>query len=258
MNSPNHSKEPEIKFKPINEGLGFHPFSDGLPYASQNQTQLKSKAISKDDYSKKQLPPKTQTLNPYPFTANSGGAWAAGSPTFVNPNSPLTQTQKNLINQSLKNLPKSFTSEIEAKKSPLEETQLGEHFGAGYLFSRLAAYIVDSTFNLTLSATILSFALIRTDLEVLRESSEVSLILSGIFLYLCNWAAITGQEIAFGSSLGKKVFGLKLKGTGSDVFIRAVSFIPSQLFFGFGILACLFDEKNRGWHDRFSRSQPEY
>ena len=26
-------REPELKFSPITEGLGFHPFSDGLPYA---------------------------------------------------------------------------------------------------------------------------------------------------------------------------------------------------------------------------------
>jgi hypothetical protein len=32
----------EIDFKPITEGLGFHPFSDGLPYAPVTPTQTKT------------------------------------------------------------------------------------------------------------------------------------------------------------------------------------------------------------------------
>ena len=125
-----------------------------------------------------------------------------------------------------------------------------------YTFQRVFGYIIDTAFNVSVAATILSFALIQTDVELLQTVSDSSLILSAVFIYLSNWAAIAGQEVAFGTSLGKRVFGLSIPGSGSDAFIRAVAFIPASILGGLGILSAIFDSQKRCWHDRFARVQP--
>ncbi|OFZ78496.1 MAG: hypothetical protein A2583_05405 [Bdellovibrionales bacterium RIFOXYD1_FULL_53_11] len=53
----------EIKFVPLTDGLGFHPFSDGLPYAPVSKPRI-------------------------PGTSHGTGAVAAGKPVFLKP--PVT------------------------------------------------------------------------------------------------------------------------------------------------------------------------
>jgi hypothetical protein len=47
----------KIQFKPLHEGMGFHPFSDGLPYAPESKSKYSS----------------------------GSGATSAGRPQFANP-----------------------------------------------------------------------------------------------------------------------------------------------------------------------------
>jgi hypothetical protein len=238
----------EIQFKPITEGLGFHPFSDGLPYASQNTTPVKK---------------------PSPPSMPMGtGAVAAGRPQFLNPSFTPPSVPSTKVPGHYTKAPNPYAVHLPLTQSPLTPQSLQTPisspqwstpvFRIGYSLERAFGFLIDTAFNLSLAATVLSFALIKTDIELLQSVSSSSLILSGVFVYLCNWAAIAGQEVAFGTSLGKRVFGLSIPGTGSDAFIRAVAFIPSSLFFGLGIFAGLFDSQKRCWHDRFARVQPEW
>jgi uncharacterized RDD family membrane protein YckC len=129
-------------------------------------------------------------------------------------------------------------------------------YGLGYSFERAFAFLLDSAFNLSICASILSTALISTDIDRLETLTSGASIAVGIFLFLCNWALIAAQEVAFGTTIGKRIFGLRLNGSGLECFIRSVFFIFSLLFGGLGILMALFDSKKRCWHDRMTQLQP--
>ncbi len=60
MTDYHSDQEGQIQFKPLSTGLGFHPFSDGLPYAPQSK-------------------------NPQVARATGSGAVSAGPPTFQFP-----------------------------------------------------------------------------------------------------------------------------------------------------------------------------
>lgn len=263
-------KQREIQFKPLTDGLGFHPFSDGLPYS-----------------------PQSPSTKPTPTTGT--GAVAAGRPTFA-PQSPAVPTARSMpqipqaptglsrvdTNPRLPQIPTQLQSapieeivdrlkreiatshqKTNEKKSasaapaPVEMIGVRTHYPFSYLFQRIFAWVIDSAFNLSVAATVLSFALLKTEVLGLAPRSNFSLMLMAVFLFICNWAAIAGQEVAFGTSLGKRVFGLRLPGTGTDAFIRAVAFIPSILLGGIGILVAVFDSRKRCLHDRFASLQPE-
>ena len=64
--------EPKLNFKPLSEGLGFHPYSNGLPYSPANPT------------------PQPASFPKSPATGT--GAVAAGRPSFAFPK-PVAQPQ---------------------------------------------------------------------------------------------------------------------------------------------------------------------
>ncbi len=221
-------KKPEIKFKPLNQGLGFHPFSEGLPYTP----------ISKK----------------YPPTSRGTGAVSAGVPKFVRqvntapkpyiPKSPLQPPQSQPQSQ-----PQKIISKIEFT------------FGIGYLFKRVSAYIIDMGANFLLGLGVLYFIFWRQklDLDTLMTPGLVlisTVFWSTSFLLLFNWALVTAQEVAFGTSLGKKLFSLYLQGKPGTIFWRACFFLISVLFCGMGLAWALFRQNKRCWHDIAVDLQP--
>ncbi len=77
-----------------------------------------------------------------------------------------------------------------------------------------------------------------------------------LFLCVFNWAITTAQEVAFSTSLGKRLFGLALNGSASAIFLRAFFFLPSVGFAGIGLIWALFDRRKRCWHDLVVDLQP--
>lgn len=222
----------EIRFKPLTDGLGFHPFEDGLPYAP-SQVQKKQPA---------------------------SGAVAAGRAQFSYPaqspirSSPVDATAEK-IRRELESIQTQRLEQARAmatrSQAPIEVT-----YGLSYSFIRVFAFLLDTTFNLSICASILSSALISTDVENLKTTSDSALITVVVFLFICNWALFAAQEVAFGTTLGKRIFGLKLEGTGIQCLIRALLFLPALLLGGVGIIIALFDPKKRCWHDRLTQIQP--
>lgn len=244
--------EREIRFKPLTDGLGFHPFEDGLPYAPA---------------SKKQNTPTTGT-----------GATAAGRSQFAYPphsSAPTSAVKQPTLPQMA---PRSFATtnaditadkirreleiiqnqRIEHARATVAKIQqpLEIHYGLGYSVERAFAFVLDSAFNLSICASILSTALMSADLDQLKTLTSGAAIVVGIFLFLCNWALLAAQEVAFGTTIGKRIFGLKLNGTGFECFVRSILFVFSLLFGGLGILMAIFDSKKRCWHDRMTKIQP--
>jgi hypothetical protein len=221
----------EINFKPITDGLGFHPFEDGLPYAPAVKKQIGTGAVS------------------------------AGRPQFSYPPAPPSPMGKPVdatAEKIRRELESIQTQRIEQARAMAERlhSPLEIHRGISYSFQRAFAYLLDSAFNLSICASILSTALISSDLTNLRSITDPALITVGVFLFICNWALLAAQEVAFGTSIGKRIFGLSLEGTGVECLVRSLLFIPSLLLAGTGILSALFDSKKRCWHDRVTLIQP--
>lgn len=236
----------EISFKPLTDGLGFHPFEDGLPYAPANT-------------------PKKQT---------GTGATAAGRAQFSYPTQKSATTSQytpNTVSQPVRSSPVDVTAEKIRRELESIQTQrldqaramaarthapLEVTYGFSYSFQRGFAFLLDSAFNLSVCASILSTALISTDLDNIKTIDDPALITVAVFLAICNWALLAAQEVAFGTTIGKRIFGLKLDGTGVQCLIRSVLFLPSLLFGGLGIWISIFDYKKRCWHDRMTQIQP--
>ncbi len=250
-------KEKPVRFQTLTDGLGFHPFADGLPYAPAGKAGG-------------------------PATPSTGtGAVAAGRPQFVYPSPAVTAAAKTASRATLPNLPtlgSSVDETVDRIRRELETIQQDRidlaHKNAaqvqslqagtrhshriGYSIERAFAYFLDSAFNLSICASILSTALLSTDLDNLKDLTPAAMITIGFFLFACNWALLTAQEVAFGTTIGKRIFGLRLNGNGFECFTRSLFFVPSLLFGGLGILMAIFDPRKRCWHDRMTKLQPEH
>ena len=199
-----HERDP-IRFRPVNKGLGFHPFSDGLPYT----------------------PPVTSTPVSPPIRRPLVQA-------AVPPQTPSTQP-----------------SIVPARESEL---------GIEYLVRRCVAFFVDTALHTSICALALGLTVWRWmpgngDLQQLFASKEL-LALTAIFLLGFSWALTTAQEIAFGTTLGKRMVGLRIEGNAIAIFLRAFFFWVSLGFVGLGLFSALFHPKRRCWHDAVVDIQP--
>lgn len=264
-----NSPQTPLRFQAITPGLGFHPFSDGLPYAP---------------VSKSPVAPKSASLDSSPSSA-AAGAIAAGSSGFRLPaprvsvpvaaqpvithSSPVARSRQErprppIERQGSAILTRTTTTLAApraAAPSPssqlqtlLSETQTS--LGFGYLLKRVVAFFLDSALNCAVLAGGLSLALWNQNLNPDLLMNPGVIVISTLFFALFNWALITAQEIAFGTTAGKRVFRLALHGTTSAIFLRAFFFLPSFGFCGIGLLWSLLDRQKRCWHDLVVNVQP--
>lgn len=238
-------KKTELSFEPLSEGLGFHPFSDGLPYAPTSKAPT-AKASSQ-----------TRDLG------MGAGAVSAGLPSFASPkiqaprvSVPVAQPQPYQPQAPMVQPQRTSAALSTMVTSPSLAAELEPSFGFGYMVKRVFAYLFDSLFNVGLCVGALSAALWRQDMnpEVLLTPGIV--LVSVLFLAVFNWAITTAQEVAFGTSIGKRLFGLAIQGSTSAIFLRAFFFLPSICFGGIGILWAVFDRRRRCWHDLVVDLQP--
>ncbi len=207
----------KIQFTPLTPGLGFHPFSDGLPYAPVTKAGLSE--------------------------SMGTGAVSAGAPKIARqPQRPLRVS-----------VPTPF---ISAQPTPAEIEPAEQKFGYWYLLKRIFAYSLDSIVNLTLCLATFAFAFWKQGLNLDGMITPGILALSALFLIVFNWALITAQEVAFNTSLGKRSFGLILPGTAHACFWRAFFFLISVGFCGVGLMWALFKRNKRCWHDVAMDLQP--
>jgi hypothetical protein len=232
----------ELSFTPLSEGLGFHPFSDGLPYAPVVKKSRERPVGAMLAGTPSVSPAITQ---PGPI----GRPLPAPPIARVNVPTASPQASSPLLAQVQREL---TTRASEPEAAPLVEAR----FGFGYLLKRIFAYGIDSALNLAAVMAALSFALIRNHVKPEALLNDGVILLTVIFLIFFNWAVITAQEIAFGTSLGKRLFGLSLQGSASATFLRAFFFLPSVGFAGVGLLWALFNRKRRCWHDTIMDLQP--
>ena len=252
--------EKAIEFKALTDGLGFHPFSNGLPYAPIT-------------------PNGNPKAAPKPSFESGSGAYSAGRPSFVTPQkvqvsrpalwgrvSPQILAQPQVQIQAPSQIrvpvqamaqpqPQLHQKATQTQQKPLLHVE--PHYGFEYVAKRFLAYFVDSFLNMSLGAGAMFLVLWKqtNNLESLLNPSI--LIVSMLFLMFFNWAMITAQEVVFHTSAGKKFFGLQLNGSLGQILIRAIFFIPSCSIFGLGVLWLLFSKNGRCWHDSASGVQPQ-
>lgn len=246
-----------IDFKPITQGLGFHPFSDGLPYAPVSKTAARPQAM-----------PHTPSRE----MSSGVGAVSGGKAEFVYPTAPRVnvpvaspaaprvspqpqvQIQKPAA-QKAAAFQKSVAKQT-ATAAPAPQAFAEPTFGYVYLLKRILAYSLDTLLNTSLLATGLSFALLNEDMNPDLLMNPGIVMISILFFTLFNWALVTAQEIAFGTTIGKRIFGLMIQGSTSAIFLRAFFFLPSLGFCGVGLMWSLFDKRKRCWHDVVVNVQP--
>jgi hypothetical protein len=265
--SENSPPEAPLKFKPLSEGLGFHPFSDGLPYAPISQAGKTLGAA----------PTTLRPSSPYGTSTGGTGAVAAGPARPVLPEAlkPLpripslpsaapsagprhtslpVQTRPAAPSLTAGPAPLPASAPVPTHESPLLLTE--KPLGFVYFLQRSLAWSLDTAIHLTLGGATLVASLeaqgIALD-SVLRSDAWIA---AAVFLLGFSWALILAQEVAFGTTLGKRLFKLEIEGSPASLFVRAFFFVPSQLLFGLGLLWGLFDSKKRCWHDRVADSQP--
>ncbi len=244
-----------IDFKPLTQGLGFHPFSDGLPYAPVSKSAARPQAT-----------PHSPTRDSSKDLNTGAGAISAGKADFVYParvNVPVASPvvpKASPKPQAQVKVQKPAVSKTVAQQAPTATPApqaFGEpKFGFVYLLKRVLAYSLDTLLNTSLLATGLSFALLNEDMNPDLLMNPGIVMISILFFTLFNWALVTAQEIAFGTTIGKRIFGLMIQGTTSAIFLRAFFFLPSFGFCGLGLLWSLFDKRKRCWHDVVVNVQP--
>ncbi|HCM38860.1 MAG: hypothetical protein A2Z97_01765 [Bdellovibrionales bacterium GWB1_52_6] len=169
------------------------------------------------------------------------GAVSAGAPTFARTLPPIA----------------SIAAPAELQR-PAPVPASAHSKGFGYVFIRTAAYLFDTSVNFVLCSAALGWVLwkqnIQPELFLTPEMGAALL----VFIFFFSWALTTAQEIAFGASAGKRLFGLTLPGSAILLLLRSVLFLIGTLFCGFGLLWALFDRDRRCWHDLAVGVQPEF
>jgi len=241
-----------IDFKPITQGLGFHPFSDGLPYAPVSKSAARPQATP-------HTPQRDLTRDVARELSGGAGAVSAGKPDFAytpRVSVPVAAPAPKVSTQVKKPALQKAVAQQTAKAAPTAQSFGEPKFGYVYLLKRVFAYSLDTILNTSLLATGLSFALLNEDMNPDLLMNPGIVMISILFFVLFNWALITAQEIAFGTSIGKRIFGLMVQGSTSAIFLRAFFFLPSISFCGVGLLWGLFDQRKRCWHDVVVNVQP--
>jgi hypothetical protein len=230
----------KIQFKPLHDGMGFHPFSDGLPYAPE---------------SKKATSPRV--------SSTGSGATAAGRPHFAtarqlkemqqkaapSPDRSLdplvgrsTSTPKvdypKVISTQLKtgrSLERPITGAVPSSQTAPTATPIAAHAEPGLLRRRAFAYLMDTIihagFWLGTNLTALLFFHFQLDAAIVEEHLSQFV----VFFLISQWLFIAFQEMLFETTIGKAFFNLEFKRIHSSLFFRSVVFMVGLLSFGLGL-----------------------
>ncbi|MGK5087872.1 hypothetical protein WDW86_09970 [Bdellovibrionota bacterium FG-2] len=169
---PTQTPAQPLKFQALSKGLGFHPFSEGLPYSPQ-----------------KMASPSNSTLY-----SQGSGAVSAGPPTFApaffkKPTSSMQLQQAVII---------PVTSDV-ARQSALRFSSV---------FKWVLAFIVDLSFSLIFCGLGLAGAFWKQEISINVLMNSGLFVLSVVFVALAHWPILMIQKVIFHTSVGKRVCGL--------------------------------------------------
>jgi hypothetical protein len=214
----------KIKFKPLHEGVGFHPFSEGLPYAPQTKSEprVESKHRPNTAIAARDLP-------------RSAGATSAGIPSFSIPSMPKTTRQLREQKVSIN----SITPSANIQNKPIIPGKSLEVKTDSPVRTRFFAYLLDTVVHLSFWITITLAASLGLHLEIDGNLIAQNWVGFGSFFLFSQWFFIAMQEALFENSFGKAFFGLEFKRNrktffSSSLFLRSIVFmIGAVLIVGF-------------------------
>jgi hypothetical protein len=209
----------KIKFKPLHEGVGFHPFSEGLPYAPQTKSEPKPRVQSQ--------PTPSESIRHNP----SVGATSAGIPSFSIPSMPKTTRQ---LREQKNPLPQFNPS---ASVAPKAATIPGKNFEAyreADLRTRFFAYLLDTVVHLSFWTAISMIATFGMKLEIDGTLIAQNWMGFGLFFVFSQWFFIAMQETLFETTFGKSFFKLEFKRNrknwfSGSLFVRSIVFMIGAL-----------------------------
>ncbi len=216
--------------------MGFHPFSDGLPYAPES----KSKAPT----------------SPSGNGATAFGATAAGRPRFTTQatsrpapqtqarpaaqfttqpmTQPMTRTARQMqaaANPQIQPQPQSrpiTSTSITSTPVTHEETDIS------IIRKRFFAYLLDavvhSGFWIGTNLAALFFFKFQIDGEIVRDNLGQFL----VFFLVSQWIFIALQEVLFENSIGKSFFNLEFRRNHRSLFLRSLVFMIGVTCLGLG------------------------
>lgn len=212
--------EPKLDFKPAHRGLGFHPFSDGLPYTPSGATVAGPIRVS------------PAIALPQPITVRGR---------------PLAELKTQTVAQP----------QAEAHPQAMAQPQIPEpKLGVIYVGSRMTAFAIDLIVHPAFSMLVLMGVTVLRGHEPMVLFGAGVLEVALLFSITLGAVLMMAQEVVLGSSPGKRIVGLRLNGSSAAIFMRSFFFIPSVLFMGTGLLWALFNRQRRCWHDLASDVQP--
>jgi hypothetical protein len=251
-----------IQFKPLHDGMGFHPFSDGLPYAPESKNPVKpaQKATQKSaapqswmgtgataagrpqfatarqlkelqDRAPLSIPTSNpQTLAPQIVTTHlRSGQIPKVSTRPARPEALDLKTLKDSPSASLKSA--SLNSAAQTSAAP----SLGADASNSLTRRRVFAYLMDSVihagFWLSTNLAALFFFNFQLDANIVSEHLSQFL----IFFIVSQWLFIALQEILFETTVGKAFFNLEFKRTHGSLFLRSIVFMVGLLAMGLGL-----------------------
>lgn len=269
-------RKKDIFFKPLSEGLGFHPFSEGMPYApipSKKQSLTGSGATAagpaRSSLAGTAKAPQRKEA-PKGMVGSNLNSVQAQPPVLRTSAVPSTAPQTRWIPNSVrigpaaeKKIEPHFTPRTQPnapqfeQPRPLPQQLIPQTVGRGILFRRGASFLIDLTLSWILFFGALVFYIVKVNaaFDPLANMRVISILLGGGFGF--HWGLVTLEELAFRTSFGKRVLGLRLRGGRFRIFLRAILFIPSLGFLMLGLLFGFFQEKRRCFHDWISGAFPE-
>ena len=213
----------KIQFKPLHDGMGFHPFSDGLPYAPASKAQ-------------------TQTEPQTPTTGY--GATAAGRPRFVHTTSPRPvshslanslstpeplHTRTAALNSHLVINPSVAVTE---KTGLITDTSLEKQIIRRRAFAYALDMVIHAGFWVLTNLAALFIFHFQIEPEIFTENLPQFI----AFFALSQWLFIALQETLFETSIGKVFFNLEFKRNHRSLLLRSIVFMMGVVTLGIGFL----------------------
>lgn len=213
----------KIRFTPIHEGMGFHPFSDGLPYAPASKASVNNKPTNIK--TTQNFKPNSRSVS----TIGSSSATAAARPQFV------TKTYSQPLHSQLNLNPSASLNTSKKAQIPTQVIKMNDsRLTLQVLRKRSFAYLLDmivhAGFWLLTNLAALFIFNFQIEPEIFAEHIPQFI---GFFI-LSQWLFISLQEMLFETTLGKAFFNLEFKRNHGSLLFRSMVFMVGVLCFGLG------------------------
>ena len=212
----------KIQFKPLHEGMGFHPFSDGLPYAPESKAKASTPSTGTGAVSAGRPRFSTQTLAP----TRTGMKTARQLQAMPQTQPPPTQIKPSRESSNLRTQKAPLTAPPIQSSTESDTPPVRERF-----FAYLLDTVIHASFWIGTNLAALFFFDFRLDGEIVQENLGQFL----AFFLISQWIFIALQEVLFENSLGKSFFNLEFKRHHPSLFLRSTVFMLGLLAAGLGL-----------------------